>query len=282
MKKVVVCGVGMMGSGIAQVCAAAGYEVWMYDLKDEYSFGAKDKIAAGLERQVARNKMTNEQKDELLGHLYPTSDIKCVKDADIVLEAVLEIIDVKKDLYKKVEELCPSTTVIGTNTSYIPISKLAEGMSHPERFLGMHFFNPVYAMKLLELIRGEKTSDETFEAAKAFAQTIKKEVVSVRKEVPGFVVNRLNKAMQAEAMRLYHEGVASIEEIDKAAKLGLNYPMGPFEMMDGNLELTLTAMNLLYSMDKEERWKPIPELVAHVAAGELGRKSGKGWYDYTK
>ena len=282
MKKVVVCGVGMMGSGIAQVCAAAGYEVWMYDLKDEYSFGAKDKIAAGLERQVARNKMTNEQKDELLGHLYPTSDIKCVKDADIVLEAVLEIIDVQKDLYKKVEELCPSTTVIGTNTSYIPISKLAEGMSHPERFLGMHFFNPVYAMKLLELIRGEKTSDETFEAAKAFAQTIKKEVVSVRKEVPGFVVNRLNKAMQAEAMRLYHEGVASIEEIDKAAKLGLNYPMGPFEMMDGNLELTLTAMNLLYSMDKEERWKPIPELVAHVAAGELGRKSGKGWYDYTK
>lgn len=281
IQKIVVCGAGVMGSGIAQVCANAGYEVWMYDLKDEYAQGGKNKIAAGLDRQVAKGKMTAEQKEALLARLHPTTDITCAKDADLIMEAVLEDVQVKKDLYAKLEAVCPATAIIGTNTSYIPISTLAADMVHPERFLGMHYFNPVYAMKLLELIRGEKTGDAAFETALAFAPTIGKTPVSVRKEVPGFIVNRLNKAVQAEAMYLLQEGVASVEDIDKAAKLGLNYPMGPFEMMDGNLELTYTCLKLLYEMTGQERFRPIQALEDHIAAGEFGRRTGKGWYDYS-
>ena len=282
IKKIVVCGAGVMGGGIAQVCANAGYEVWMYDLKDEYAQGGKNKIAAGLEKQIARGKMTEEQKDALLSRLHPTADIACAADAQLVIEAVLENIQVKKDLFAKLEAVCPADTIIGTNTSYIPISTLAGDMVHPERFLGMHFFNPVYAMKLLEIIRGEKTDDATFEVALAFAPTIGKTPVSVKKEVPGFIVNRLNKAVQAEAMYLLQEGVASVEDIDKAAKLGLNYPMGPFEMMDSNLELTYTCLKLLYEMTGQERFRPIQELEDHIAAGEFGRRTGKGWYDYSE
>lgn len=282
IQKIVVCGAGVMGGGIAQVCANAGYEVWMYDLKEEFAQGGKNRIAVGLEKQVARGKITEEQKDALLARLHPTTDINCAADAQLIMEAVLENIQVKKDLFAKLEAVCPADTIIGTNTSYIPISKLAEDMAHPERFLGMHYFNPVYAMKLLEIIRGEKTNDATFEAALAFAPTIGKIPVSVKKEIPGFIVNRLNKAVQAEAMYLLQEGVASVEDIDKAAKLGLNYPMGPFEMMDGNLELTYTCLKLLYEMTGQERFRPIQELEDHIAAGEFGRRTGKGWYDYAE
>ena len=282
IKKIVVCGAGVMGGGIAQVCAANGYCVSLYDLTEEIANAGKSKIAAGLEKQVARGKMTEEDKDVLLSNLTPTNNLDCVKDADLIIEAVLENPQVKKDLYAKVEALCPAEAIIGTNTSYILITQLAEDLKHPERFLGMHFFNPVYAMKLLEIIRGEKTSDEVFETVLAFAPTIAKIPVSVKKEVPGFIVNRLNKALQVEAMRLFHEGVASVEDIDTAVKFGLNHPMGPFEMMDGNLELTHTCLNLLYEMTGEERFKPIDELVSHINAGEFGKRTGKGWYDYTQ
>ena len=280
IRKIVVCGAGTMGGGIAQVCANAGYEVWMYDLTEQFAQGGKNKIAAGLEKQVARGKMTPEQKDALLDRLHPTTSLDCAKDADLIMEAVLEDVQVKKDLFAKLEAVCPATTIIGTNTSYIPITTLAADMQHPERFLGMHFFNPVYAMKLLELIRGEKTGDAAFEAALAFAPTIGKTPVSVKKEVPGFIVNRLNKAVQAEAMYLLQEGVASVEDIDKAAKLGLNYPMGPFEMMDGNLELTYTCLKLLYELTGQERFRPIQVLEELIAEGNFGRRTGKGWYDY--
>ena len=282
IKKIVVCGAGVMGGGIAQVCANAGYDVWMYDLKEEFAQGGKDKIAAGLDKQVARGKMTEAQKEELLSRLHPTADIACAADAQLVMEAVLENIQVKKDLFAKLEAVCPADTIIGTNTSYIPISTLAEDLIHPERFLGMHFFNPVYAMKLLEIIRGEKTSDAVYETVYAFAPTINKTAVTCKKEVPGFIVNRLNKALQAEAMYLLHEGVASVEDIDKAAKLGLNYPMGPFEMMDGNLELTHTCLTLLHELTGDARFKPTEELEAHIQAGEFGRRTGKGWYDYSE
>ena len=282
MKKIVVCGAGTMGAGIAQVCAKAGYEVALYDLTDEFANRGKNNIAAGLEKQIEKGKMTVEQKDELLSRLHPTCDINCAADADLIMEAVLENPKIKKDLYAKLEEVCPDTAIIGTNTSYIPITTLAADMKHPERFLGMHFFNPVYAMKLLEVIRGEKTSDETFNTVLDFAPTIGKETVCVNKEVPGFIVNRLNKALQVEAMRLMHEGVATCADIDKAARLGLNYPKGPFEMMDGNLELTHTCLNLLVELTGEERFKPIPELDELVKNGNFGRRTGKGWYDYSK
>ena len=281
MKKIVVCGAGVMGSGIAQVCAKAGYEVELWDLTVELAQRGKNGIAAGLEKQVARGKMTVEEKDALLANLNPTDDIACVADADLIMEVVLENAKIKKDLYAKIEEKCREDAIIGTNTSYLPITSLAADLKHPERFIGLHFFNPVYAMKLLEVIRGEKTGDETFNKAMEFAPTIGKTPLSVKKDIPGFIVNRLNKAMQAEAMYLLHEGVATVEDIDLAAKLGLNYPMGPFEMMDSNLELTLIALNTLVELTGDKRFEPIPELVAHVEAGELGRRTGKGWYDYT-
>ncbi len=282
MEKIVVCGAGTMGGGIAQVCAGAGYEVWMYDIKTEFAEGGKNRIAAGLEKQVARGKMTQEQKDALLDRLHPTVDISCAADAELVLEAVLEIADVKKELFAKLEEVCSASAVIASNTSYIPISKLAEDMKHPERFLGLHFFNPVYAMKLVEVIRGEKTSDETFEKAKAFAQTIGKTPVEVKKEIPGFIVNRINKAVQVEAMNLLHQGVASVEDIDLAVRLGLNYPKGPFEMMDGNLELTYNCLLELVELTGDERYQPIPEMTELVENGNFGRRTGRGWYDYTE
>ena len=281
MKKIVVCGAGVMGSGIAQVCAKAGYEVALWDLTVELAQRGKDGIAAGLEKQVARGKTTVEEKDALLANLTPTDDIACAADADLIMEVVLENPKIKKDLYTRIEAVCRDDAIIGTNTSYIPITTLAADLKHPERFLGLHFFNPVYAMKLLEIIRGEKTSDEVFEKAQAWAPTIGKTVVSVNKDAPGFIVNRLNKALQVEAMRLMHEGVASCEDIDKAAKLGLNHPMGPFEMMDGNLELTYTCLNLLVELTGDERFKPVSELEEHIQKGEFGRRTGKGWYDYT-
>ena len=281
MKKIAVCGAGVMGSGIAQVCAKAGYEVALWDLTMELAQRGKAGIAAGLEKQVARGKTTVEEKDALLANLIPTDDIACTADADLIMEVVLENPKVKKDLYAKIEAVCREDAIIGTNTSYIPITTLAADLKHPERFLGLHFFNPVYAMKLLEIIRGEKTSDEVFEKAQAWAPTIGKTVVSVNKDAPGFIVNRLNKALQVEAMRLMHEGVASCEDIDKAAKLGLNHPMGPFEMMDGNLELTYTCLNLLVELTGDERFKPVPELEELIQKGEFGRRTGKGWYDYT-
>lgn len=281
MKNVMVCGAGTMGGGIAQVCAAAGYEVWMYDIKTEFAEGGKNKIAAGFDRQIAKGKMTIEKKEDILSRLHPTVDVSVAKEADIIFEAVLEILDVKKALYKQLEGYCSDTCIIGTNTSYIPITKLAEDMKHPERFIGLHFFNPVYAMKLLEVIRGEKTNDTTFDASLAFAPTIGKTPVAVKKEVPGFIVNRLNKALQCEAMWLLHEGVASVEDIDAAAKLGLGYPMGPFELMDGNLELTHTCLNEMVELTGDERFKPIPELTKLVEEGNFGRRTGKGWYDYT-
>ena len=281
MKKIAVCGAGVMGSGIAQVCAKAGYEVALWDLTMELAQRGKAGIAAGLEKQVARGKTTAEEKDALLAKLIPTDDIACTADADLIMEVVLENPKVKKDLYAKIEAVCREDAIIGTNTSYIPLTTLAADLKHPERFLGLHFFNPVYAMKLLEIIRGEKTSDEVFEKAQAWAPTIGKTVVSVNKDAPGFIVNRLNKALQVEAMRLMHEGVASCEDIDKAAKLGLNHPMGPFEMMDGNLELTYTCLNLLVELTGDERFKPIPELEELIQKGDFGRRTGKGWYDYT-
>ena len=281
MKKIVVCGAGVMGSGIAQVSANAGYEVWLWDLTDELANKSKNSIATGLDRQLAKGKISQEKRDTLLANLFPTSDLSCVADADLIMEAVPEDCRIKKDFYAKIEALCPADTIIGSNTSYIPITSLAADLQHPERFLGLHFFNPVYAMKLLEVIRGEKTGDDTYKKAMAWGESIGKTTVTVN-DAPGFIVNRLNKALQVEAMRLMHEGVASVEDIDKAAKLGLNHPMGPFEMMDGNLELTYTCLNLLVELTGDERFKPIPELEELIQKREFGRRTGKGWYRYSE
>lgn len=283
MKKAMVFGAGAMGSGIAQVCATNGYQVYLCDVNMEFAQRGWDNIKAGLDRQVAREKMTQEAADELMARLIPCCDISLASEVDIILEAIVENVELKKDLFKKIEEYCSDETIIGTNTSFIPITKLAEDLKNPGRFIGIHFFNPVYAMKLVEIIRGEKTSDYAVEKAEEFVKEIRKESVLILKDAPGFIVNRINFATYAEAYRVMEEGVASIEDIDKAIKLGLNYPMGPFELNDfGGLQTIQACLKTLYELTGDERFRPVPALDEHVANGELGRKTGKGWYDYSK
>jgi len=282
-KTIMVLGAGYMGSGIAQVCATGGYRVLFWDVTQELAEKGKAGIDAGLVKQVARGKLTEERRQEILDNLIPCTEVERASEAELVIEVVVENLEIKKALYARIEPHCSDTTIIGTNTSFIPITKLAEDLKKPERFIGLHFFGPVYAMKLLEIIRGEKTSDETVAYAQAWAPTIGKESVLVNNDAPGFIVNRINFATYAEAYRVMQEGVASIEDIDKALRLGLNHPMGVFDLNDyGGLNTVRDCLAVLYELTGDERFKPVPELDKLVAEGHLGRKTGKGWYDYTK
>ena len=283
MKTAMVFGAGAMGNGIAQVCATNGYQVYLCDINMEFAQRGWDGIKAGLDKQIARGKITEEAANEIMGRLIPCCDVALCADAEIILEAIIENEDSKKKLYAQIEEYCSDDAIIGTNTSFIPITKLAADMNKPERFVGIHFFNPVYAMKLVEVIKGEKTSEATMDAARAFVEDIRKEGVTILKDAPGFIVNRINFATYAEAYRVMEEGVASIEDIDKAMRLGLNHPMGPFELNDyGGLATVRDCLATLYALTGDERYLPVKALDEHVAKGELGRKTGKGRYDYTK
>lgn len=283
MKKAMVFGAGAMGNGIAQVCATNGYQVYLCDISMEFAQRGWDGIKAGLDRQVAKGKTTQEKADEIMSRLIPCTDVSLCAEAEIILEAIVERIDIKKKLYAQIESYCSDDAIIGTNTSFIPITQLAADLRKPERFVGIHFFNPVYAMKLVEVIKGDQTSDATMDAARAFVEEIRKEHVTILNDAPGFIVNRLNFALLAEAYRVMEEGVASIADIDKAMRLGLNHPMGPFELNDfGGLATIKDCMATLYELTGDDRFRPCPALDEHVAKGELGRKTGKGWYDYTK
>jgi 3-hydroxybutyryl-CoA dehydrogenase len=283
MDKIMVIGAGYMGSGIAQVCANGGYNVLLCDLNKELAQKGKEKIETGLKKQIIRGKMTQKQVERLLSRISVTAELEHSAEADLVIEAIIENVQAKCKLLSEVEHYCRDETFLATNTSYIPITKLSECLKKPERFLGMHFFAPVYSMKLLEIIRGKKTSDKAVKMALKVASVIGKDPIVVNKDSPGFVVNRINQAMRVEAFRVMHEGIASLEDIDKAIKLGLNHPMGPFELSDmGGLDTTYRCLEVLYELTGDERWVPIPELKEHVEKGEFGRKTGKGWYDYTK
>lgn len=283
MKTAMVFGAGAMGNGIAQVCATNGYKTYLCDISMEFAQRGYDFIAAGLSKQVAKGKTTQEAADAILSNLIPCCDVSLCAEAEIILEAIVENVELKKKLYAQIEEYCADDAIIGTNTSFIPITQLAADLKHPQRFVGIHFFNPVYAMKLVEVIKGDLTSDATMDAARAFVEAIRKEHVTILKDAPGFIVNRINFATYAEAYRVMEEGVASIEDIDKAMRLGLNHPMGPFELNDyGGLKTMQDCLATLYQLTGDERFRPVPALDEHVANGELGRKTGKGWYDYTK
>lgn len=217
-----------------------------------------------------------------MSHLLACTDLKAAADAELIIEVIIEQEEAKHKILAEVESYAQETAYLGTNTSYIPITFLGSVLKRPERFIGLHFFGPVPAMKLLEIIRGEKTDDETVAMALEFAKIIGKAPVVVNKDTPGFVVNRINAALRLEAYRVYHEGIASIPDIDMAMKLGLNHPMGPFELNDmSGLELGLSGLETLYKRFDEERWKPMPEVYERVKNGEYGRKTGKGWYDYS-
>ncbi len=283
MKTAMVFGAGAMGNGIAQVCATSGYKVYLCDINMEFAQRGWDGIAAGLAKQVAKGKTTQENMDAIMRRLIPCCDVSLCAEAQIILEAIVENTELKKNLYAQIEEHCADDAIIGTNTSFIPITKLAADLKKPERFVGIHFFNPVYAMKLVEVIKGELTSDTTMDTARAFVEEIRKEHVTILKDAPGFIVNRINFATYAEAYRVMEEGVASIEDIDKAMRLGLNHPMGPFELNDyGGLKTVQDCLATLYALTGDDRFRPVPALDDHVKKGELGKKTGKGWYDYTK
>ncbi|MFQ6060483.1 MAG: 3-hydroxybutyryl-CoA dehydrogenase [Thermoplasmata archaeon] len=283
MRKVCVLGAGTMGAGIAQTCSAAGYQVSMRDIEDRFVEGGFERIKKPLMRRVEKGKMTQEEVDAILSKIHGTTDVKEALDgAQLVIEAVIEDMDLKKKVFGEADELCPPEVVFASNTSSLSITEIGSATSRPDKFVGMHFFNPAPVMKLIEIIRGAETSDETLGFAIEFSRKLGKEPVEV-KESPGFVVNRLLVPMINEAFNVLMEGVASAEDIDKAMKLGTNMPMGPLELADyTGLEVGLYVMEVLYRETGDPKFRPSPLLRKYVRAGRLGRKTGRGVYEYSR
>jgi 3-hydroxybutyryl-CoA dehydrogenase len=281
IKRICVLGAGAMGAGIAQTCSQAGYQVTMRDLTAELVEAGFKRIRSPLERRVAKGKMTQDEVEEIIGRIHGTTDLgEAVKDADFVIEAVFEDMKVKKELFSEIDRICRPEVVFASNTSSLSITEMAAATSRVDRFLGMHFFNPAPVMKLVELIRGSETSDETMALARELSLKLGKEPVEV-KESAGFVVNRLLVPMMNEAFNLLMEGVATAEDIDKAMKLGTNMPMGPFELADfTGLDVGLAVMEVLHRETGDPKFRPSPLLRQYVRAGRLGRKTGRGVYDY--
>lgn len=280
IKSIFVVGAGFMGAGIAQVAAQAGYQVRLYDIAP----AAVEKGMAGINKILSKNvekgKLSQTEKNEAMSLIFPSTDLADARDCEMVVEAVYENFELKKEIFQKLEEICPDA-ILATNTSSIPITKLAAAVKRPDKFIGMHFFSPVPVMKLCEIIRGIKTSEETVAITIEAAQKMKKETV-ISKDVPGFIVNRINAAFRNEAYRCMEEGVATIEDIDKAIKFGLNHPMGPFELADFvGLDVGFNVASTLYAGYKDDRFAPNATLEKLNISGDLGRKTGKGWYDYS-
>ncbi|NPV26477.1 MAG: 3-hydroxybutyryl-CoA dehydrogenase [Firmicutes bacterium] len=281
IKKIMVVGAGFMGSGIAQVTAAAGYAVVMQDIKEEFVQKGMATIEKNLKNNVAKGKLSEEEMKAILGRITPTTELAPAKDCDLIIEAIIENKQVKMDLFKKLDEMCPPHVIFASNTSSIPITELATATKRPDKFVGMHFFSPVPVMKLVEIIKGLKTSEETSLVIKELTEKIGKVGVYV-KDGPGFLVNRVNAALRNEVYKCLAEGVATIEDIDKALKYGLGHPMGPFELGDFvGLDIGLAVAETLWENFKDPKWAPSLILKKLVASGDLGRKTGKGWYDYT-
>lgn len=281
IKKVLVAGAGVMGTGIAQVCAAAKYSVYLYDSLPGVAEKSLGKLADSLAGRVEKGKMTAEDKDALLARISTVGSVAEAKDANLVIEAIIEKLEAKQEFFGACEEHLSDDAILASNTSSILISEIAGKMRIPERFIGLHFFNPVPVMKLIEIINGLKTSEATSEAALAFTESLGKIGVSV-KDSPGFLVNRINNALKNEAFACLAEGIASMEDIDKAMKFGLGHPMGPFELNDmTGLDIGVSVAEVLYSHFRDPRWRPFLPLKKLVMAGDFGKKTGKGWYDYT-
>jgi 3-hydroxybutyryl-CoA dehydrogenase len=279
IKKIMVIGSGTMGAGIVQVAAQAGYSVVM-KLHRNMERGI-NMINKNLDAQIKKEKMTVEDKASILSRIKLTTDWDDAKEMDFVIESIAEDFEPKRAAFEKADELCRPDVIFATNTSSIPITKLATTVKRSDKFVGMHFFNPVPAMRLVEIVKGLKTSLETIVTAEDLVHSMKKETVRV-KDVPGFLVNRINQALRNEAYHCLSEGVATVEDIDKAARLALNHPMGPFEVADlVGLDIGLNVLKSLHENYKDQKWWPSMYLEQLVESGDLGRKSGKGWYDYS-
>jgi 3-hydroxybutyryl-CoA dehydrogenase len=281
VKKIAVIGAGTMGAGIAQACAAAGFQVSMRDIEQRFVDAGFRRIREPLMKRVERGKMTTAEVEGILSKIRGAVDLKeAVAGAQVVIEAVFEKMEVKRELYGELDRLCPPEVVFASNTSSLSITEMANATTRADRVVGMHFFNPAPVMKLVEVIRGSETSDDTVRLIRDLCGKLGKEAVEV-KESPGFVVNRLLVPMMNEAFNLLQEGVASAEDIDKAMKLGTNMPMGPFELADyTGLDIGLDVMEVLFRETGDARFRPSPLLRKYVRAGRVGRKAGRGVYEY--
>jgi 3-hydroxybutyryl-CoA dehydrogenase len=280
IKTVGVVGAGTMGNGIAQTAARAGLAVVLRDVEERFLDRGMAAIDRSLQRDVDKERITADQKREIVARVTPTTGLDALADADIVVEAITEQLDAKTELFRALDELARPGVILASNTSSISITKLAAATSRPERFIGMHFMNPVPVMKLVEIIRGVATSDETFAETKALAEAMGKTAVEVN-DAPGFVSNRVLMPMINEAIFALYEGVGTPEAIDEVMKLGMNHPMGPLTLADFiGLDVCLAIMNVLYDGFNDSKYRPCPLLKKYVDAGWLGRKSGRGFYVY--
>ncbi|MBW1599827.1 3-hydroxyacyl-CoA dehydrogenase family protein [Streptomyces sp. JJ38] len=280
-KKLAVIGAGLMGSGIAQVSAQAGWDVVLRDVTDEALARGKGGIEASYEKFVSKGKLSAEDAQAALGRITTTTDLDAAADADIVVEAVFEKLEVKQEIFRALDGVAKDETILASNTSAIPITKIAAATKRPDRVVGTHFFSPVPMMQLCELVRGLKTSDETLATARAFAEGIGKTCIVVNRDVAGFVTTRLIAALVVEAAKLRESGVATAEDIDIACKLGFGHAMGPLATADlTGIDILLNAADNIYTESQDEKFAAPEQMRRMVDAGDLGRKSGEGYYRY--